>query len=81
MCGKMLQWIAAFLDGRRQRVIVNGSKSSWSPVTSGIPQGMYLAKSMPEVVDLPVHVFSDDAKIYRHITTKCDKETLQEDIK
>ena len=26
--GKVLQWIAAFLEGRRQRVLVNGSKSS-----------------------------------------------------
>ena len=27
--GKLLKWIAAFLEGRRQRVIVNGSKSVW----------------------------------------------------
>ena len=26
--GKVLQWIAAFLEGRRQRFLVNGSKSS-----------------------------------------------------
>ena len=29
--GKVLQWISAFLEGRRQRILVNGSKSSWSP--------------------------------------------------
>ena len=37
--GKVLQWIAAFLEGRRQRVLVNGNKSSWSLVKSGIQQG------------------------------------------
>ena len=89
ICGKVLQWIAAFLDGRRQRVIINGSTSSWSPVTSGIPQGSVLGpilfvcyiNDMPEVVDSPVHIFVDDTKIYRQITTQSDQETLQADLK
>ena len=87
--GKVLQWFAAFLDGRHQRVIVNGSKSSWSPVTIGIPQGSVLdlilfvcyINDMPEVVGSPVHMFADDTKIYRHITTQSEQETLQADLK
>ena len=35
--GKLLKWIAAFLEERRRRVIVNGSKSSWTRVTSSVP--------------------------------------------
>ena len=89
ICGKVLQWIAAFLDGRCQRVIINGSKSSWSPVMSGIPQGSVLGpilfvcyvNDMPEVVDSPVHMFADDTKIYIQITTQSDQEILQTDLK
>ena len=37
--GSSLTWIRSFLTGRSQRVVVNGSDSSWSQVTSGIAQG------------------------------------------
>ena len=88
-CGKVLHWIAAFLDERRQRVIVNGSKTSWSPVTNGIPQRSVLGpilfvcytNDMPEVADSPVHMFANDTKIYRQITTQSDQKTLQADLK
>ena len=36
--GKLLNWIANFLYGRCQRVKVINSFSTFSPVTSGIPQ-------------------------------------------
>jgi len=34
--GKLLQWIVAWLSNRKQRVCINGSKSSWQLVVSGV---------------------------------------------
>ena len=84
--GRVLDWIAAFLLDRRQRVVIQDSKSEWAPVTSGIPQGSVLGPTlftlfvndMPQQVSSCVKLFADDTKLYRRVTN--GSAELQADI-
>ena len=86
--GRILTCIEAFLTGRRQRVVVNDSRSSWADVTSGIPQGSVLGpmlfiiyiNDMPSSVLSSIYLFADDAKVYRNISSNDDPPTLQHDL-
>ena len=86
--GKLLNWIIAFLNGRTQLVKVNGSESTSSYVLSGIPQGSVLGpipfvvyiNDLREYIESHGLLFADDAKIFKHISSREDSVALQADI-
>ena len=85
---KLLNWIRSFLEHRQQRVAINGQYSTWSNVTSGIPQGsvpgpllfVIYINDLPDTVLSQVFLFADDTKMYRQIQDASDRHTFQEDI-
>ena len=86
--GPVLRWIENFLNGRTQKVVVNGAESEWRDVLSGIPQGSVLGpllfviyiNDMPDTVPSPTYLFADDTKMYRVIRNEMETCHLQTDI-
>lgn len=87
--GNVAGWINDFITGRRQRVCINNSKSSWVNVTSGVPQGSVLGpllfvlfiNDLPGVIDCLAMLYADDTKIYQAVNNSKDAEIFQENIR
>ena len=81
--------IASMLQNRRQRVILNGCKSSWVPVRSGVPQGTVIGpilflvyiNDIREGISSKMRLFADDSIIYREIKSEADHQILMNDLK
>jgi hypothetical protein len=90
ICGKLLCWIAAFLSGRSQSVLVGDSVSNRVSVISGVPQGSVLGPLLFLVFindlcdifgpDIKIKLFADDAKIYMAINNIVDHDVLQQGL-
>ena len=86
--GNLYRWFSDYLHNRTQRVVVEGAASSWSPVTSGVPQGSILGpmlfllfiNDLSDVIpeSTSTGLYADDAKLYRKISTPEDCSQLQE---
>ena len=79
-----MKWINAFLCYRHQRVVVNGVKSDWAPVVSGVPQGTVLGPLLFSLhindITSEIRLFADDCVCYREIKDKENTLKLQRDI-
>ena len=69
----LTNWIANWLSGRRQRVVLDGIASPWEPVNSGVIQGSQIGPTLfllfisdlPKAIDPNVFLssYADDSKI------------------
>ena len=84
----MITWLSSFLNNRIQSVRINGSTSSWTKVTSGVPQGSILGPLMfllfvndiPQITSSKFMLLADDTKLWKLIKSIDEVKILQQDL-
>ena len=87
--GKVYDWIKNFLSDRSQTVVVDGAKSSFQEVKSGVPQGtvlgpvffiLYVIDMVMSAKNSKTLTFADDTKLMRVIAQLLCQALLQTDL-
>ena len=86
--GHVSKWISSWLNGREQRVMLNGNMSEWSSVISGVPQGSVLGpllftvyiNDIDSAVVSKLSKFADDTKMFNTVSRQGNSATLQSDL-
>jgi ribonuclease P/MRP protein subunit RPP40 len=86
--GKVVEWVKSWLKDRKQRVVLNGKRSQWSKVKSGVPQGSVLGpllfvifiNDIDRGVVCRLLKFADDTKLIGRVKTEEDITLMREDL-
>ncbi len=86
--GQTRSWIEKWLTSRVQQVVVDEETSREEKIRSGVPQVIFLGPLMFLIfinvigynISSILHLFDDDALIYRYVNNKEDSNNLQKDL-